>query len=42
MPAPLLSMEAYEESPMPLDDLRDAAGRSEECVWNRVRVVLGL
>ena len=36
-PAPLLSMEAYEAEVKPLDDLRDAAGRDETCVWNRVR-----
>ena len=34
--APLLSMEAYEAAILPLDDLRDAAGRAENCVWNRV------
>ncbi len=37
MAAPLLSMEAYEDEAKPLDDLRDAAGRSEDCLWNRVR-----
>ena len=35
-PAPLLSIEAYEAVILPMDDLRDAAGRAENCVWNRV------
>jgi len=37
-PAPLLSMEAYEEDERPLGGLVDAAGRNEKTVWNRVSI----
>ncbi len=35
-PAPLLSMEAYEEDDRPLAAAIEAAGRDEACVWHRV------
>lgn len=36
-PAPLLSMEAYEDEEAPLGQLAEAAGRDEATVWHRVR-----
>jgi hypothetical protein len=35
-PAPLLSMEAYEEEDHPLGGIIEAAARDESCVWHRV------
>lgn len=35
-PAPLLSMEAYEDEETALGHLVDAAGRDEATVWHRV------
>jgi hypothetical protein len=40
-PAPLLSMEAYEDEETPLGQLVEAAGRDEGTVWHRVSASSG-
>jgi hypothetical protein len=40
-PAPLLSMEAYEDEETPLGQLVEAAGRDEGTVWHRVSACSG-
>lgn len=41
-PAPLLSMEAYEDEETPLGQLVEAAGRDEGTVWHRVSAPAGV